>query len=106
MQIQSILGKLPVAPVGDTGTFPYVQPLSQGAWQQQAGFLQWMQDVVVNWRKVPCEHAKAPFGGHSLLLALNLSEGSMPILVSSSSSAAVGAGACSRHLLAGKKLLV
>ncbi len=42
------------------------------------------------WRKVPCEHAKAPCLGPSP----PGSEGPTPILVSSSSSAAVEASAC------------
>ncbi len=42
------------------------------------------------WRKVPWDHAKAPCLGHSPLG----SEGPTPIQVSSSSCAAVGAGAC------------
>jgi hypothetical protein len=44
------------------------------------------------WRKVPCEHAKAPCLGH--WHSPPGSEGPTPILVYSSSCAAVGAGAC------------
>jgi hypothetical protein len=90
-----------------------VSRLSRGARRQQAGF--WMPDVVstrghwdgpngpmicneaggwsvcrATWREVPCAHAKAPCLGHSP----PGSEGPTPILVSSSSCAAVGAGAC------------
>jgi hypothetical protein len=85
------------------------QPLSR-ARRQQAGF--WMPVVVstrghwdgpmicneaggwsvcsATWSKVPCAHAKAPCLGHSP----PGSEEPTPILVSSSSCAAVGAGAC------------
>ncbi len=42
------------------------------------------------WRKVPCKHTKAPCLGHSP----PGSEGPKPILINSSSSVAVGAGAC------------
>ncbi len=86
------------------------QSLSRGTRRPMAGF--WMPDVVstrghwdgpmicneaggwsvcrATWRKVPCVHAKAPCLGHSP----PGSEGPRPILVSSSSCAAVGAGAC------------
>ena len=42
------------------------------------------------WRKVPCEHAEAPYLGHSP----PSSDGSMPILFGSSSSGGVSASAC------------
>jgi hypothetical protein len=49
--VESVLGKLPVVPEGDTGTIPHrlrgpAQPLLRGAWRPQAGFRRWMQDVV------------------------------------------------------------
>ncbi len=93
-------------------SIPPAQPLSLGAMRQQAGFWRWMPDVVcqlvgigmVPWYVMKLavgvsvvphgekfhEHAKAPFLGHSP----PGSEGPMPILVSASSSATVGAGAC------------
>ncbi len=46
--MESILGKLPVVPVGDTGTIPHcpAQSLFRSARRQSAGFRGRMQDVV------------------------------------------------------------
>jgi hypothetical protein len=43
--IQSILGKLPVVPVGDTGTIPS-QHIFWRSWRPPTGCWRWMQDVV------------------------------------------------------------
>ncbi len=44
--IENILGKLPLAPVSDTGTIPPRQLVSRRTWRLQAGCWRWMQDVV------------------------------------------------------------
>jgi len=74
--IQSILGKLPVVPVGDTGTIP--PPLSGGAWRPQAGFWRWMPYVVcqfVGIGMVPWYVMK--LGGPSARLSCHMEKGSM-----------------------------
>jgi hypothetical protein len=46
--IQNIVGKLPVVPIGDTGTIPHhlLNLFSRSAKRLQAGCLLWMPDVV------------------------------------------------------------
>ena len=47
--VEHILGKLPLVPVGDTGTIlHHLRNLFPGApgWRPQAGCWRWMQDVV------------------------------------------------------------
>jgi hypothetical protein len=116
--IQIILRKLPVVPVGIRGqfhttcatTFPGRPATAGRAPAMDAGCGlstrgHWDGPMICNeagqgpagfssvcratWRKVPCEHAKAPCWGH-----FARSDRPLLILVGSSSSSAVGAVAC------------
>jgi len=93
--IQSILGKLPVVPVGDTGTIPHhLRNTFSGApgdrrpgagdgctmWFVNSWALGWSLDMYLScneslrvaareaaWRKVPCEHPASPCLGRVIV---------------------------------------
>jgi hypothetical protein len=111
--IQSILGNLPLVPVGDTGTVPHsmrdtfsgaprlpatggrAQAMDAGYNSSTRGKLRWSRDGVTcikshgiatrdaSGRKVPCEHDTSPFLGRATVC----SGCALPILIASLGSA-------------------